>query len=99
MNARSSFGGVLRFRFADGYLPPVGRAFGVVLFDTRGPGDVTLEPAGNAATMEDVKLQLLSEAHLLSIQVVSAVPIPEPGAWALFAVGSLVLTACIRRRA
>ena len=91
VNGHASFAGVLRFRFADGYVPPVGLAFGVVLHQTRGVNDFTLLPVGNAAALADVRYQLLTEDELVSIQVVSAAPIPEPAEWMLLLAGGGVL--------
>ena len=96
VNGHVSFAGVLRFRFAPGYVPAgPGEAFGVVLFDTA-DGSITIEPVGEAA-LPQYRFQLLTEEHLVSVQVVA---VPEPAEWSMLLAGALLVgvTARSRRR-
>lgn len=94
VNGHVSFAGVLRFRLAPGYVPTgPGPAFGVVLFDTA-DGSIAIEPAGDAA-LPQYRFQLLTEAHLVSVQVVA---VPEPAEWAMLLAGAGLVGSMVRSR-
>ena len=68
-------------------------AFGVVLFDTA-DGSIAIEPAGDAA-LPQYRFQLLTEAHLVSVQVVA---VPEPAEWAMLLAGAGLVGSMVRSR-